>query len=854
MSFALGAVALDPVGEASGYISPGGMGMNGNQEFLADPSRPLIYYADPLGSNLTIADTDTDETWTVEVGTAPMSLDIQTGGSLLYVSVSGMNKIAVVDVVVKQLAFEIPLDFSPLSLTVDDGGRMYVSSAADNIVRVIDASTGDLLDSHTLMDMRILEVSPDGDELIGTSLYLDPVTVSRYSIVGNSLHLSATDDRDLGLNFRQMIPDWDNDRLYLASAVPYGLEVVSIATLDKTGFLQMNIDPAAVALSKDKSVVVGLGADLYSSQAFMFNTTTEDLEGSIDVPLGVDTCVVTNDLRYAILCPGLHRIMVDSVAVPESPGDGDVLGYSPAYLSFVIEQGIVGYSPVQVDIDMDGTTYTAFAAGDGRYTVTFGASIGPGTHEVTVEVPNLVGATNHSWTFSIDAASEDAIKPSIEYVSPPFGADLEMIDYIRIDVSIGLPDPAPFFLDVDIIVDDEWLLTELNEDEEGIVYSAITGDLLPGTHGAMAIVTWDMGNVSYEWPFTWRIWPSIYDFSPSEGEIVGYGVSGISFKVDLGEPEAEPWAFMAVIDGQNVSNLLSFGEDSIWLDLGVPLSSGAHSVFVSVAFDIGTVNRSWYFEVVSMPSMSTYTHPNGYSILAPISWDVTIDEEFSGGTIDIVMRGPVYNDFLTNVLVLSTKSPLVEESEDFLQLEYDLTLEELAADGVDVTVTEEPVYFELSNHSAMEFTIEWDDENIKQKMVAVAVEDREMFLIITCTATKGSYSGLLPIFDAIVASLEIEPLDEEDDEETTDGLLGGQGVLLGGIVTVLVISALVIVVALRSRRPEGHVPAEGQTPSAQARAFCQWCGGATTESDIVCPSCGRGLAIDTDSEKGDLTG
>src|SRR5436309_13317892 len=75
---------------AMAYKTPGGWSINGDQEILADPVRPIIYWAHPLGNTLSFLDAFTGtEVSRLTVGQGPMSVGLRWDGSRLSVAVSG---------------------------------------------------------------------------------------------------------------------------------------------------------------------------------------------------------------------------------------------------------------------------------------------------------------------------------------------------------------------------------------------------------------------------------------------------------------------------------------------------------------------------------------------------------------------------------------------------------------------------------------------------------------------------------------------------------------------------------------------------------------------------------------------
>jgi hypothetical protein len=794
---------------------------NGNQELLADPHRPILYYADPSGSTLEFFNTETNSSYTLEVGEAPTSLDLNSDGTLLYVALSGANKVAVVDTELMEVEEEISLDFPPLSLSLGRPDRLYISPSYPETsydIRIVDTTTGKVKKTIDIIsDKRcVLDVSPDGNTLIVASLSGSPTQVWKYSIVTDNPGLLAQDDHNLASNLQQMAVDWKDNRIYLATIGTIGLEVVSLVNLDRIGLLEhMDNYPRAVALARDSSAVCTIVESSSRCTLFMFNTTTEALISSTSLYPSASICALSNDLQWIFLGSELRRMSLCPTCAPDLPYSDSVLAYSPKYVSYVIEQGILHYTPMVMDITIDGTQYEAMYDDVGvyRYLTYLSSELAIGTHSVVVPIvtPYATGWCN--WSFTIDPESQDALRPLISPCGPDPETDIKL-GPVEISASLDLPDPAPLDYEVLINVDGNALTTERNYSATGYEYTATAIDLDTGPHEAMASVVWGLGNDTCSWPFTMRLWPAITPVYPIGGSLLLEALDRITARVFFGDPEVNVTETRLSVNGGEW-HPGSLEDDTIVVDLEPPLGPGSHSITIEMDTDIGVIEKRWSFMISCIASMRTYSHPNGYNISVPTTWDVEIDEEIEGTTFDFVIAGPVYDNFATNVLVISDNSTHVEESRSFFQSQYEDALQALEDEGIYVTVVEGPLYFSLSNHTAMEFTITWDHVNIKQRILVLADEDHGRLIVVTCSATRLSFNSLEIAFDAIIDSISIPaheesaetPIDEgdgEDDDENPLLSLNSAILLILTTIAVVVVAAITALIMISRRRRAAH--------------------------------------------------
>src|SRR5439155_1457905 len=80
----------------------------------------------------------------------------------------------------------------------------------------------------------------------------------------------------------------------------------------------------------------------------------------------------------------------------------------------------------------------------------------------------------------------------------------------------------------------------------------------------------------------------------------------------------------------------------------------------------------------------------------PAGWVRSENERIGGATFDFILRGPVHNNFQTNILVDSiSDATLREDRESMANLVSDL-INQLRSDDPSLTVTEAPAYRTVS--------------------------------------------------------------------------------------------------------------------------------------------------------------
>jgi hypothetical protein len=417
---------------ASGSKTPGGWSVNGDQEILADPVRPLIYQAYPSGDALLFLDAFTgNEISRLAVGLYPMSIDLSVDGSWLYAAASGSNQTTVVNVTSRTIARVIPLDFSPFSVAAGPNDRLYVSGAQDGIVRILNSTTGAVLDAFAPMNATLqwlLEASPDGAYILVHLLTNGQVRIAKYGVSGDRFVFLAEDNFDLGENFRQMAVDWEGGVAYLVSGTPYGIELVSLSNLTRLGWLPMWAYPAGVALMPDRNLVFGINRYFYGGDLWVFNTSTRAELNKVPIrpsPSGYtseESLMVASSVAGTVLLWTEELMRVLTINPSLSPGhpapDSEVPGYPGFYVTANMWRGLVEPQSNTTTISVDGTMLNAVY--DAWYRdVRAPAPILPvGRHQVVAEIVWPGGSKSVTWSFTV--TSPPPIPSLVILTSSPF--------------------------------------------------------------------------------------------------------------------------------------------------------------------------------------------------------------------------------------------------------------------------------------------------------------------------------------------------------------------------------------------------------------------------------------------------
>lgn len=481
------AVILAPR-QAEGAITDLGFSLNGNQELLADPTRPIVYAADTDGNKVHVLDAvNMSEAWNITVGAGPMSMDVSPDGQHLYVAVSGDMCVAIVDLEERTVSENIQLTFHPLSIRIGLSGRLYLTNFPDETypssgLKVVDEASGALLETQDVIGNCVLEMSPDKTTLLMLTLGTTPAKVYKFSCAGLSLVSLDEDNHDLGQNGMQMAVNWIDGFVYLVSALPYGIEVLSLDTLDKVGFMLAEAYPVGVALSPDLGTVfcttIGGKDQLWAFYASngTYMAKYKMRESCLDIDLSTYAAVAAPTGAGSVVAVGKPAQFLNLSAPVLSPGcplADQLIGYE--YSWNITSDIFVGVPPVAITswaMELDGMLLSSSMVGHAIFGVLPGPITEGGRHEVHAQITWAGGLVEVDWVFN---SSE---KESILSFWPADGSRLEYIPQ-ELNVSLDLGFPERTLLGSEITLNGESTTYE----QEGSVISVRTS----GPDGILAV-------------------------------------------------------------------------------------------------------------------------------------------------------------------------------------------------------------------------------------------------------------------------------------------------------------------------------------------------------------------------------
>ena len=192
-----------------------------------------------------------------------------------------------------------------------------------------------------------------------------------------------------------------------------------------------------------------------------------------------------------------------------------------------------------------------------------------------------------------------------------------------------------------------------------------------------------------------------------------------------------------------------------------------------------------------------YVREGSYNISLPAGWEISEDAVISGAKIDVMLLGPTYGGFTTNILVQSGKDITVKENEAYLQGLIKDSMDAIASMGYQVSIYEPAVFGMYSGHMGGVFSMQWNSGEVVQKRLFVVSEEHSSYWFVTFSADGDSYQDLAPMFDQIISTFEITA------EELPLGGFAGivEMALIASVVTaIVVVGALVTLLIMRRRK------------------------------------------------------
>ena len=262
---------------------------------------------------------------------------------------------------------------------------------------------------------------------------------------------------------------------------------------------------------------------------------------------------------------------------------------------------------------------------------------------------------------------------------------------------------------------------------------------------------------------------------------------------------------------------------------------GTYQLHLNVTNDVSREDGR-YYQITIYPRppptpFVSYEHPSGFRLPVPANWDLRENEEFEGTVFELTVyeRSVGSLGILTNILVETDRDSTVRETSSYLDEQIDFALEQVRQESPNVRVREGPIDRQVANHSAVSVTIEYEGEQLVQRLVLVVSDPHDRFWVLILTTSEPEFPGYAVMFEAMVSGFEITAA-----PPSFTAALTVAGV--GGFVAVLAVVAIVATKASRARRARFA----SYQATLKASRVCATCGApALGAADRFCMRCGR---------------
>ena len=256
--------------------------LSGTIHFLVvDNARDRVYVSNANGSVGVInAATDAVLAW-VPVGSDPTSMDLAFNGSELFVSVTGSDALAVINLTTDRVARNLTLPFSPGDVAAGRPGRAYVGSWSSwSYPEIVDTDTGQVVGPITAAGEYyqdpVVRISRDRSTLYTTERWSAPTSLSKISVTSDLPVLLGQTPWGIDSAYDAAVSP-DGTWFYYANPAAYEVEV--FATANWTGrasfYLNTGPYPRSVCLSDYGQLAFAVAQS--QTTLFAFNGTNGSL-------------------------------------------------------------------------------------------------------------------------------------------------------------------------------------------------------------------------------------------------------------------------------------------------------------------------------------------------------------------------------------------------------------------------------------------------------------------------------------------------------------------------------------------------------------------------------------------------
>jgi DNA-binding beta-propeller fold protein YncE len=780
-----------------------GRGYNGNQEMIVDPVRHCYYSIDETqgGGYISAFTYDLTTIYTVWVGGDILSMDLSDDGEKLYVTISQDKLVKVVDLDAQSVVDQIDLGFTPLSVAACVNNTVLVSSLDDTSVRMINATTDAVLWTVDVGFTGVLECSPDGKLLLAIASAQDDVQAKLFNVDESGSTLMAEDDNDLGVKFQQLAVDWDGSRIYLVSASISAVQVLSLNDLTKSSEMAFTGQPTGVAFSMVMDRIYAAAKnDVSEVHLYVFNDDGSFV-GELWIP-PTRTVVIDDQERYAI---GNGRISLRTSIMGGMPSTGTVLAYTPEEITANIDQGIPAIGQDDIVMTLSGP--------NGSHAMPFhmqgpeiSCDLDPGLEDgaYIVNISWNEGSTQkwYDWQFVINRSDPLAMRPTVDLVDPSPNSELNVAPSM-LTINMSLDGPMPSQHEMTIWLDDVVLTAEVDPNMPW-VYLAPIGSMAPGFHEVKAKVAWDGGFEEKAWNLTLLNDASIISVTPENDADINAMPEEVLAKVSLGYPMVsitsaslifDEIEYIGMVNGQNITFEIPSDRWNLSAD---PLSNwraiqGRHYASVEVQTTGGVLEKEWSFILeTTAPELplERQEYYGKFSVGLPTGWSIDKNVTLNGSFYQMAFGSPYGHGITTMGFVSTGQANDVKDDQGSLEKLIEGLVEDLSSDGTIVQLVGDTQFLQIDNRSATLFTLGIGGNEVMTRVGIIVSEAHDQYWIVMISDTVGNYNDLLPTYDAIVMSMDIEQ-EEEPLTDVTDImpyiLVGVIGAVVAGLAIFLVL-------------------------------------------------------------------
>lgn len=262
---------------------------------------------------------------------------------------------------------------------------------------------------------------------------------------------------------------------------------------------------------------------------------------------------------------------------------------------------------------------------------------------------------------------------------------------------------------------------------------------------------------------------------------------------------------------------------------------GTYEVHLNVTNDVSREDGR-YYQITIYPRppptpFVSFEHSSGFRLPVPANWDLRENEEFEGTVFELAVYERSVGSFgiLTNILVETDRDSTVRETSSYLDEQIDFALEQVRHESPNMRIREGPIDRQVANHSAVSVTIEYEGEQLVQRLVLVVSDPHDRFWVLILTTSEPEFPGYAVMFEAMVSGFEITAAPPSFNAALA---VGG----IGGLVAVLAVVGIVAAKASRARKARFA----SYQATLKASRVCATCRApALGAEDRFCMRCGR---------------